>query len=70
MSDPTASADDRRRDERADELNPEERAAGSADPRAQAAAVLADSDDRERSRMVATDAQEHRGPAGEQPAAG
>ena len=32
---------------RAADLLPEERAAGSADPEAQAAAILADSDDRE-----------------------
>ena len=32
---------------RADELLPEERAAGSDDPQAQAAAILADSDERE-----------------------
>jgi hypothetical protein len=33
--------------ERADDLLPEEAAAGSADPSAQAAAILADSDERE-----------------------
>jgi hypothetical protein len=33
--------------QRAAELLPEERAAGSADPQAQAEAILADSDDRE-----------------------
>ncbi|GAA0530921.1 hypothetical protein GCM10010172_09520 [Paractinoplanes ferrugineus] len=38
---------DDRISERAAELLPEERAAGSDDPRAQAAAILADSDDRE-----------------------
>ena len=34
-------------EQRAAELLPEERAAGSADPRAQAEAILADSDERE-----------------------
>jgi hypothetical protein len=38
---------DPRNDERAANLLPEERAAGSADPEAQAEAILADSDDRE-----------------------
>jgi len=38
---------DDRTDQRAAELLPEERAAGSADPRAQAEAILADSDERE-----------------------
>jgi hypothetical protein len=38
---------DDRIDQRAAELLPEERAAGSADPQAQAEAILADSDDRE-----------------------
>jgi len=38
--------DQRRVQERARDLLPEERAAGSADPEAQAAAVLADSDER------------------------
>jgi transglutaminase-like putative cysteine protease len=38
---------DDRISERAADLLPEERAAGSDDPRAQAAAILADSDDRE-----------------------
>jgi hypothetical protein len=36
-----------RTDSRAADLLPEERAAGSDDPRAQAAAILAESDDRE-----------------------
>jgi hypothetical protein len=36
-----------RTDQRAADLLPEERAAGSDDPRAQAEAILADSDDRE-----------------------
>jgi hypothetical protein len=39
--------DVRRREERASELEPGERAAGSADPEAQAEAILADSDERE-----------------------
>ena len=61
MSDtPTPTDPGERVAERADELSPEERAAGSDDPLAQAAAVLADSDDRERSRLDATEAQEHR----------
>jgi hypothetical protein len=38
---------DPRAEERAADLLPEERAAGSADPQAQAEAILADSDDRE-----------------------
>lgn len=38
---------DPRTEERAADLLPEERAAGSADPEVQAAAILADSDDRE-----------------------
>lgn len=38
---------DDRTAQRAAELLPEERAAGSEDPRAQAAAILADSDERE-----------------------
>jgi hypothetical protein len=38
---------DERTEERADDLLPEERAAGSDNPRAQAAAILADSDERE-----------------------
>lgn len=38
---------DDRTDQRAAELLPEERAAGSDDPRAQAEAILADSDRRE-----------------------
>ncbi len=41
MSDPDP---DDRNEQRADDILPEERAAGSADPSAQAAAVLADSD--------------------------
>jgi hypothetical protein len=50
---------DDRIDQRAAELLPEERAAGSADPRAQAAAILAESDEREEH----PEAVEHR-PAG------
>jgi hypothetical protein len=42
---PTPPADERT-EERADELLPEELAAGSDDPRSQAAAILADSDAR------------------------
>ncbi|MFG1608870.1 hypothetical protein [Actinoplanes sp. NPDC049265] len=38
---------DPRTEERAADLLPEERAAGSADPQAQAEAILADSDERE-----------------------
>jgi hypothetical protein len=38
---------DDRIDQRAADLLPEERAAGSADPRAQAEAILAESDERE-----------------------
>lgn len=57
--------DDDRRAERADELLPEERTAGSDDPAAQAAAILADSDEREASREVATGEQEHRRPDGD-----
>jgi hypothetical protein len=40
---------------RADELLPEERAAGSDDPQAQAAAILADSDERENDAEAAPD---------------
>jgi hypothetical protein len=39
---------DSRNEQRAADLLPEERAAGSADPEAQAEAILAESDDRER----------------------
>jgi hypothetical protein len=42
----TASGADDRTEERADAVLPEERAAGGADRQAQAAAVLADSDER------------------------
>ena len=45
MNAPTQDAEQRHLDERA-ELLPEEQAVGSADPRAQAAAVLAESEDR------------------------
>lgn len=41
------SNEERRREERASDLEPEERAAGSADPLSQADAILADSDERE-----------------------
>ncbi len=41
------SNDERRREERASELEPEELVAGSADPEAQAEAILAESDERE-----------------------
>jgi hypothetical protein len=52
--------DDERISDRAD-LLPEERAAGSDDPQAQAAAVLQDSDDREEYRETAPDLRiEHR----------
>jgi hypothetical protein len=46
----TATGDDGRTDERADHLLPEEATAGSDDPAAQAAAVLADSDERQAAR--------------------
>ena len=59
--------DDDRTASRADELTPEERAAGSDDPVRQAAAVLADSDEREQTRRSASGDQEPRGPDGEQP---
>lgn len=39
-------ADDARVDQRADEMWPEEQAAGSEDPQAQAQAILAESDER------------------------
>ncbi|MDQ2728990.1 MAG: hypothetical protein M3Y91_14290 [Actinomycetota bacterium] len=39
--------DERRREERASGLEPEERSAGSADPESQAEAILADSDERQ-----------------------
>lgn len=46
---------------RAHDLLPEERAAGSADPQAQAAAILADSDEREHDVEAAPDSfLEHR----------
>jgi hypothetical protein len=47
--DATRAAQEERVSSRAD-LNPEEREAGSDDPRAQAEAILADSDARERDR--------------------
>ena len=47
MSEPAERARDRERfQERADELLPEERAAGSDDPEAQAQAILEESDER------------------------
>jgi len=54
---------DDRTDQRAADLLPEERAAGSDDPQAQAAAVLRDSDDREQYRETTPDLRiEHRPP--------
>ena len=47
--------DEQRVHERALDLLPEERAAGSDDPEAQAAAVLADSDERQADRDAAPD---------------
>jgi formate dehydrogenase subunit gamma len=47
--------DEERVRRRADDLLPEERAAGSDDPQAQAAAILADSDEREYDREAAPD---------------
>jgi hypothetical protein len=47
-----APSADNRSEERADDILPEEQAAGSADPQAQAAAVLADSDVRAAERDV------------------
>ncbi len=55
-----AERSDERRAERADDLLPEERAAGSDDPEAQAAAILADSDEREATRDQDPGDQEHR----------
>ena len=56
-----ASPDERRTAERAAELLPEERAAGSDAPAAQAAAVLADSEARQAARNAAPDSVvEHR----------
>jgi len=52
---------DDRTDRRAADLLPEERAAGSDDPQAQAAAILADSDVREADQRAAPDSfLEHR----------
>ena len=59
--------DDDRTAARADQLTPEEQAAGSDDPVRQAAAVLADSDEREQTRQTASGDQEHRGPVGDKP---
>ena len=50
MSDPEFDHDDQRVSDRADDRPPEERAAGADDPSAQAAAILADSDDRQADR--------------------
>ena len=60
---------DERTAERADDLLPEERAAGSDNPLAQAAAILADSDERtlERDADDDADAAEHDGEAGSIP---
>ena len=58
-----STTDAERTAERADELTPEERAAGSDDPEAQAAAVLADSDDRQRDRSEAADGSDQVDPA-------
>lgn len=55
-----AESDDKRLAERADELLPEEEAAGSDDPAAQAAAILEDSDRREATREADPGDQEHR----------
>ena len=55
-----ADHDDDRTAERADDLLPEERAAGSDDPTAQAAAILADSDRRQATREGDPGDQEHR----------
>jgi hypothetical protein len=56
----SASPAERRIEDRADDLLPEERAAGSDDPQAQAAAVLADSDERAEARERGDDGAEHR----------
>ncbi len=54
------SSDDRRRHERASELGPEERAAGSDAPDSQAEAILADSDERQEHSRDDGEAVEHR----------
>jgi hypothetical protein len=46
MTDPEAEAERERIETRAEDLLPEEEAVGSADPHAQAEAILADSDER------------------------
>lgn len=51
------SDDDRRVEERAAELLPEEMTVGSDDPEAQAAAILADSDERQADRSAAPGSQ-------------
>ena len=57
-----ADRDDRRVAQRAAEMTPEEQAAGTDDPKAQAEAILEDSDTRTRDRDAAPDAiVEHRG---------
>ncbi|MGH9060342.1 MAG: hypothetical protein ACRDZY_12630 [Acidimicrobiales bacterium] len=53
-----------RREQRASELTPEERAAGSDDPEAQAGAVLAESDEREKHSRDDGAPVEHRGSDG------
>ncbi|ASW56371.1 hypothetical protein [Plantactinospora sp. KBS50] len=54
MSDHSSSADDRV-ESRAEHLLPEERAVGSADPEAQAEAILRESDAREADQRAAPD---------------
>jgi hypothetical protein len=60
----SAPSQDNRSEERADDILPEEQAAGSEDPEGQAAAILADSDVRASERDVeagaAPDGFEHR----------
>jgi hypothetical protein len=62
--DMSASGPDPRSEQRADDILPEERAAGSADPESQAAAVLADSDvratERDGDQAEGSDRFEHR----------
>ena len=59
---------DHRIGERADDAPAEEERAGRADPRAQAAAILADSDERQESREESAGTVEHRVVSGEGPA--
>lgn len=59
---------DPRVSERADDATAEEQAAGRADPRSQAAAILEDSDARQDGREESGDAVEHRVASGEGPA--